>query len=399
MLARLALVIALVLPLRACAQAPAPSRSSTLASTATDPDAVFDEAWRDAIAATRAHIRDLVDEATPGISVAVGVRGRVVWAEGFGWADAEARRPVTVRTQFRVGSVSKPISSIAVGELIDSGRLDLDAPVQKYVPTFPEKPWPVTTRELGGHLAGVRHYKSDDEMYRSKHYETAAGGLEVFQADPLLFEPGTRFHYSSYGWNLVGAVVEGAAGVSFPIFMRTRVFEPLGLAHTAIDDAGREMPDRTGFYEKGARGAHPARATDNSYKWASGGFLSTPSDLVRFGFSVLHPTLVRPETMALLLTPQKTRAGESTHYGIGWGVGRTPSGRESFGHSGGSVGGTTEFVVVPDAEVVVAMTANVGGLKGLDDAAREAVDTFASASGTAAAAGASQGRAPAGAQP
>jgi serine beta-lactamase-like protein LACTB, mitochondrial len=237
----------------------------------------------------------------------------------------------------------------------------------------------LSTRQLGGHLAGVRHYLSDEENYNAKHYETAAGGLEVFEADPLLFEPGTRFHYSSYGWNLVGAVVEAAAGVPFPTYMRTRVFEPLHLTQTAIDDATREMPDRTSFYEKRGGVVHPAHATDNSYKWASGGFLSTPSDLVRFGFAVLHPTLVRPETMAMLLTPQKTKAGEDTHYGIGWGIGRTPSGRRSFGHSGGSVGGTTQFLIVPDAGIVVAMTANIGDLKGLEEAARDAADVFTTA--------------------
>ncbi len=204
MLDRVALVIVLVLSLNAaCEPASAPVLvPSGDAPTATDPDAVFDQGWRDAIVATRASIRALLDDGAPGISVAVGVRGRIVWAEGFGWADTEARRRVAARTQFRVGSVSKPITSIAVGELIDSGQLDLDAPVQRYVPTFPQKTWPITTRELGGHLAGVRHYLSDEEMYRSKHYETAAGGLEVFGADPLLFEPGTRYHYSSYGWNL-----------------------------------------------------------------------------------------------------------------------------------------------------------------------------------------------------
>jgi len=142
----------------------------------------------------------------PGVSVAVGVGGRVVWSEGFGFADLEHRVPVTPATRFRIGSISKSLTAAALGQLYERGRLDLDAPVQRYVPSFPTKRWPITVRQLAGHIAGVRHYRGD-EVLLNRRFATVSAGLDIFDDDTLLFEPGTRYSYPSYGWNLLSAVV------------------------------------------------------------------------------------------------------------------------------------------------------------------------------------------------
>ncbi|MDX1741314.1 MAG: serine hydrolase domain-containing protein, partial [Rhodothermales bacterium] len=150
----------------------------------------------------------------PGMSAAVGVDGDVVWAAGYGFADLEHGAPVTEETLFRIGSVSKPLTAAAVGLLIQEGALDLDVPVQSYLPDYPTRRWPITTREVAGHIAGIRHYR-DDEFLSGDRYETVTDGLEIFKNDTLLFEPGERFSYSSYGWNLVSAVVEAVAEQPF----------------------------------------------------------------------------------------------------------------------------------------------------------------------------------------
>ena len=118
-----------------------------------------------AVDRARPFVRALVvEENLPGLSLAVGMAGDIVWAEGFGWADIDERRPVTPKTLFRIGSVAKPMTATAVGLLHERGLLDLDAPVRDYVPSFPEKEWSVTTRQLMGHVAGVRHYGDDEEL-------------------------------------------------------------------------------------------------------------------------------------------------------------------------------------------------------------------------------------------
>src|ERR1041384_5721064 len=201
-----------------------------------------------AYAATVARERTLVCERLPtrlpGVQVAVAGNGKLVWSGGVGYADAARKRPVTRETQFRIGSVSKPLTATAVALLYEEGKLDLDAPVQGYVQTFPDKGYPITTRQLAGHLAGIRHYQ-DREFFSNRHFATVRDGLAIFQDDSLLFPPGTRFTYSSYGWNLVAAVVEGAAGEDFLSYIPAHVFRPLGLTHTAPHRADSIMPDRT----------------------------------------------------------------------------------------------------------------------------------------------------------
>ncbi|MFC1662409.1 serine hydrolase domain-containing protein [Gemmatimonadota bacterium] len=318
--------------------------------------------YSEAIEASRALILEIMEgQGVPGASVAVGVGGEIVWSEGFGWASLEHGVPVTPLTKFRIGSVSKTVTATGVGLLIERGALDLDAPVQTYVPEFPEKRWPVTPRQLGGHTAGVRHYRGL-EMLSSRRYPTVESGLEIFADDTLLFEPGTNYSYSSYGWNLLSAVVEAVADREFLGFMRDEVFEPLGLRHTVPDHTDSIVAHRTEYYETGADGdIVNAPYVDNSYKWAGGGFLSTPEDLVRFGQAHMQPGFLKAETLRELQTPQTLRNGNSTSYGIGWRTGTQEDGDTTLGHSGGSVGGTTLLVLVPEHDLVVAGVVNISG--------------------------------------
>jgi serine beta-lactamase-like protein LACTB len=321
-------------------------------------------ATRWAAAAARAHAiacEKLAPE-IPGFAIAVAVDGRIVWSEAFGFADLEARRQATTGTQFRVGSVSKPLTATAIGQLFETGKLDLDAPVQRYVPTFPEKGALITTRLVGGHLAGIRHYQGD-EFILNRRFATITDGLSIFANDSLLFPPGTRFAYSSYGFNLLGAVVEGASHEEFLAYMSRHVFKPLRMTATAPDKNDSLIPNRTQFYETRRRllggGFTVAPAVDNSYKWGGGGFLSTAEDLVRFGSALLGPGFLKAATLELLFTPQHTTSGEATPYGIGWFVAKDSLGHRYVYHGGGSVGGTTAFGVDRDSRVVFALVTNL----------------------------------------
>ena len=316
-----------------------------------------------AYAATVARERTLVCErlATriPGVQVAVAVNGKLVWSEGFGYADAARKRPVTRETQFRIGSVSKPLTATAVALLYEEGKLDLDAPVQRYVSTFPEKGYPITTRQLAGHLSGIRHYEGQ-EFFSNRHYATVLDGLKIFQDDSLLFPPGTQFSYSSYAWNLVSAVVEGASGDDFLHYMSAHVLRPLGLTHTAPDRVDSLLPGRTEFYDRDSAGIlHIAPTVDNSYKWAGGGFVSTAEDLVRFGSALLDPGFLKRETLDLLFTSQRTSAGAETGYGIGWFLRTDSLGHRWAFHGGSAVGGTAIFGLDRDSRVVVAILTNL----------------------------------------
>jgi CubicO group peptidase (beta-lactamase class C family) len=315
-------------------------------------------ALADAIGHAHGLIQKDIAPKVPGVSAAVGVDGKIVWSEGFGFKDIAAKAPVTTTTRFRVGSISKSITSAGVALLVERGQLDLDAPVQKYVPDFPDKGGPITTRLLGGHLAGIRHYQGN-EMLLNRPYTNVHAGLAIFQDDPLVAAPGTQYHYSTYGWSLISAVIESAAHEDFLSFMDENVIHPLGMTHTRADRKGAVDSDRTQFYQNDGQGKFVvAPSVDNSYKWAGGGYLSTPEDLVRFGSALLHPGFLKKESLALLFTPQKTSDGKPTTYGIGWNIGKDAHDHRILMHTGGSIGGTSVLLLHPETRTVVALVCN-----------------------------------------
>jgi serine beta-lactamase-like protein LACTB len=366
--ARLAAAAAVLFALAASARAQVAARTAAREQAAARIDSRTQAAARiDSIPGDVAAIAEarrrifawMASTQAPGVSIAATRGGRLVWSEGIGCADLEQEVPVTPITRLRIGSVSKPLTSALLGLLVEEGRLDLDAPVQTYVPDFPRKAWPITTRQLAGHLAGVRHYKPG-EFESREHYATVREGLAIFENDPLLFEPGTKFSYSSYGWNLISAVLESAAHEKFLPMMQARVFTPADMAHTSPDDPGRIVPDRGRFYTRTEDTGAVVNAgyVDNSIKWAGGGFLSTAEDLVIFGNAMLEGRLVKPETLRLLWTSQRTSDGKETGYGMGWDVGVDAKGRRRVSHSGGAQGGTAYLLIYPQERLVMAMLVN-----------------------------------------
>lgn len=249
------------------------------------------------------------------------------------------------------------------------------------MPTFPEKAHPITARQLGGHLAGIRHYAGDENLIRDP-YPTVLHGLSIFAADPLLHEPDTAFRYTSHGFNLLSAVVEGAAEQRFLDYMREAVFRPLGMRDTVADFVIPIIPGRTGYYERNEAGAVVnAPWVNNSYKWAGGGFLSTTGDVLRFASAHLDDGFLTAASRKLLFTEQRTRGGDATGYGFGWFVRERDDGRRLLYHSGGSVGGTSLMVMEPDSRVVVVGLINLSGAN--NDVVREVLDLFIDAASAA----------------
>jgi serine beta-lactamase-like protein LACTB, mitochondrial len=325
--------------------------------------------WTSAAEQGRQIVRTTLSEHNlPGLSVAVGADGDIVWAEGFGWKDIDNRVPVGPDTQFRIGTASTALTSTAVGLLLEKNRLKLDEPIQTYVPEFPEKQWRVTLRQLMGHVAGVRTDGGDEGPLLSAHCERPVEGLQAFADSSLLFEPGTRYRYSSYGWILISAAVEAAAGEPFLGFMRKQVFDPLGMDHTEADSATEPIADRaTSYFPRFAAepryGPDPMRPIDYSCYAGSSAFLSTPSDLVRFALAIDSGKLLRPATVKLLQTSQRLRSGQETGYGLGWDLETVALGGKQtrvVGHDGDSLGGmVASLMTFPEHGIVVAVTSNI----------------------------------------
>jgi serine beta-lactamase-like protein LACTB len=325
--------------------------------------------WVDAVDEARRIVRTgLSEHNLPGMSVAVGVDGEIVWAEGFGWANLEKRVPVAPDTRFRIGTASTVLTSAAVGLLVEKHRLALNDRIQTYVPDFPEKQWPVTLRQLMGHVAGIGTDGGDEGPLFGVQCQRAVDALEYFKDPPLLFEPGTDYRYSSYGWILVSAAVEDAAHEPFLSFMRKEIFQPLGMDHTEADSATESIPDRATpyfprFVEEPRYGPELMRDIDYSCYAGSSVFVSTPSDLVRFAIAIDSGRLLQPATVRSFQASQKLASGRETGYGLGWDLETVAiAGKQAhvIGHDGMSLGGMlASLMTFPEHRMVVAVTSNI----------------------------------------
>ena len=294
----------------------------------------------------------------PGIDMAISINDTIVWSEAFGFADMEHHVPVTSgKTLFRIGSVSKSLTSAALGKLIEKGTLNLDSTIQTYVSYFPQKKYPITVRQIAGHIAGMRHYKNSEYLSMEK-YNTVKEGLKIFENDSLLFKPETDYSYSSYGFNLLSAAIEEASGIPFLDFMQNEVFSELNLTNTFADKNEDIIPNRSSFYQiDDLNHIKNAPYVDNSYKWAGGGFISTTHDLITFGNALIHEEFLSSQTIRELTKSQKLSSGKKTGYGIGFGVINKKK-LKGFGHNGGSVGGITKFEVYPKEKLVIVVLSN-----------------------------------------
>ena len=325
-------------------------------TTGVAPPAGLDEE----IAQAREILSTLAEQAA-GLSVAVAQEDGVVWSEAYGYSDLEQRRPATPATRFRLYSLSKPMTAAAAARLLEKGRLDPDAAVQQYVPGFPEKDAPITPMQMAMHTSGIRHYADEAEARSQRHCATVAEALDLFADDPLVHPPGSGETYSSWGYVLLSAVLEGAAQQPYAQAMHDLLFRPLGVGAFVIDDPTQEVPGRARFYRETAPGRFSlAEAVDNTCKWGAGAWLGTAEEVAQVGLGLVNESLLQPRTQQLFLRGQPTYSAQ----GLG---------------TGGMA-----FLVVDDAQdLSIALLSNAAG-DTLGPAMQEAVnqlhDLFASES-------------------
>jgi CubicO group peptidase (beta-lactamase class C family) len=304
--------------------------------------------------------RELLGTAhVPGLSIAVCRGDSLVWSTGLGCADLQNNRPVNPSTRFRIGSLTKLLTAAAAARLAQDGLLDLDAPVQSYVPSFPDKGEPITTRLLLGHLSGIRQY-GRSEYINTRHFNSIKEALTVFENDSLLFVPGTKYRYSSYGYVLASAVIESASGEEFLRFLTDSLFFPLSLTSITPDFNDTSDTSQARPYGLDSRNSWIAGPfNDNSIRWGAGGFLSTAADLAHFGSLLLTHKFLNADTHRLLFTSQKTSDGRETGVGLGWRIARDSTGNVYFHHGGDSIGGRAFLLIYPSSKVVVCILANL----------------------------------------
>jgi CubicO group peptidase (beta-lactamase class C family) len=328
----------------------------------------LDPSYAEAAERARQHLTAmLVEREIPGLAVAVAVSGRLVWSEGLGLADCERGIAVSPNMQFRLHSLSKLVTAAGMARLVERGVLNLDAPVRTYLSGLPTALGASTPRQLASHRAGVRHYRDDNEALDLTKYETAVASLKKFRNDPLLFPPDSGSAYSSYGFVLLSAAMEGATGLDFPTLIRREVFVPLSMDRTEAERCATADVGRATFYDNVTPYSldgrvHRSPPLEFSSRWAAGGILSTVEDMVCCGSAHIRPFnqgFLRDETIEQLFTP-RTRHFMIFGQGLGWTVARDHRLRRVRLHFGAGSGGTSFLVVYPDQQVSIAVLANLG---------------------------------------
>ncbi|BBM03095.1 serine hydrolase [Microbulbifer sp. GL-2] len=316
-------------------------------------------------------------ETVPGISVAVGSSDGVQWAQGFGYSDLESKVPMTKKTKLRIGSVSKVMTASALMRLVEQGVIDLDTEVRTLVPEWPDNHSPISLRQLTNHTSGIRHYKIPDEFLLNIKYSNTIEALDIFKGDPLLFSPGVKKSYSTYGWTLLSAAMEGAKGKGFKEIVHSEVFDPLQLKKTTFDDAAPIIPKRQRAYSYFGGTLTNSPEVNSSHKYAGGGILSTPKDVVKFALAHLEPGYLREDSLSKLFTKSHLSDGSEINIGVGWFIGSEDLVAEYasdeyedlrrilqehpniVSHSGLSIGSVSMLILCPDHQRAIAAIKNV----------------------------------------
>ncbi|OEJ99416.1 hypothetical protein A8C32_07245 [Flavivirga aquatica] len=295
----------------------------------------------------------------PGMSISISQKDELIWSEGFGHAKRKPKVKINPnKTLFRIASISKSITAVTLAKLLDDNIINLDESIYTYLPDFPKKTYDFTVRELGGHLAGVRHYKGSEYSLNKKMQITE--GLDLFKNDPLLFEPSTQFFYNSFGYVLLSAIMQKASKIGFNTLVNNSILKPLQMTNTLLDASDINIPNKTHFY----RGKHIlSNSVANEYKVAAGGFLSTSEDLIKIGQEIISPQFISKASLSQLITSQKLKSGNNTGYGIGFSVEYTKNNTPKYYHTGGGVGASTILLIYPKEAIVICILTNKSGVE------------------------------------
>ncbi len=327
--------------------------SSTL-SGAVEPQSSYSEAIKEFEKFVEEQMA--LDKA-PGLSVGFK-KGDFIWTKGFGFSDLENKVPAKPENSYRLASITKTITAIAVLQLVEAGKIDLDAEVQTYVPYFPKKKWPVTVRLLLGHIGGISHYKNYDVEGHIKVHKNTKEALAIFQDFDLVVEPGTKYNYSSYGFNLLGAVIEEASGQSYGAYIKKHIFDPLGMENSRMDDPEDLISNRVSGYRLIKSEVKNSEFVDVSSRFAGGGTRSTVVDLLRYTKGIIEGKLLKRQTWKLVFTSMATREGRFTGYGMGWGV-QPWRGHFRVSHGGSQPETRTHLLIFPEENFSIAVASNL----------------------------------------
>ena len=372
------------------------THSTTVYANPPQPNSSSSEDWDEKI--NTLIIQEVASKGIPSLQVAIGYENNIIFEQAYGFANIENQVPATTESKYRIASISKWLTATAAMALVKSEKLTLDAPIQQYCPQFPKKPWTITPRHLLAHTSGIRHYanyqvelesaktlaerdaiekrQAKSLLGRFTRYTDMDGPLDNFKNDELLFEPGTQWKYTSFGYRVLGCVLEGAAQKPYRTLMEQLVFQPADMQNTVNDDAWGIIPHRVSGYRLKDKKLRRANMRDISENLPAGGHLSTATDLVKFALAFNNDQMIDEKLKTLMVTPLNKNL-EGMYRNSIWrdaipsqanyshGMMLFPSlNTVRVGHSGRQAGADSMVVLDPTKKLSIAILTNVKGYNG-----------------------------------
>lgn len=331
----------------------------TLAGTARAAPGPKPAAPASAVDAINALVTKSYLAGSPGAAVIAVRDGTVVYRKAVGMADLELDVPLRPDSVFRLGSVTKQFTAVAILMLAEEGKLALSDPITKFLPDYPTQGHVITVEHLLTHTSGIQSYTGMPGWMATKIQADLSLSelIDGFKKEPMEFAPGTRWSYDNSGYVLLGAIIEKASGTSYATFLKRRIFVPLGMASTTYGGNEELVPRRVRGYSRRPGGDANARYLSMTQPHAAGALVSTVDDLAKWDAALYTETLVRQASLQKAWTPYVLADGKATKYGYGWSV-SSLRGRPTVEHGGGIFGFSTYVLRVPKERVFVAVLCN-----------------------------------------
>lgn len=312
----------------------------------------------------------------PSITGGISEKGKIIWINSRGMTDIENNVKASPSSVYRIASISKSITAVAIMKLYEEKKLDINADVMSFFPNAPKKRWRFTIKQILNHTSGIRNYKDEKEFDSKENFSTTEEIIRYVLADSLVYEPGTKYLYSTLAYNLLSGIIEKVTGITFNDYMVNNIFQPLKMNSTYLDYYEIIILNRASGYVKNIdRSFANAPLADLTIKFPGGGFVSTVEDLLKFGNALLTNQFISDTSLKKLITPTVLRSGEKINYGLGFILREAANGKMIFGHTGGGTGFTSNLLIYPNEKIVSVHLINLRDRE-LDNPAEEFVNIF-----------------------
>jgi len=287
------------------------------------------------------------------ISAGVLKKGKITWLGSYGYSDLSHHVQANPKTIYRIASITKVITAVAVMQLVEQKKINLDADALKYVPYFPKKRWKFTVRQILQHTAGLRDYRSG-EFNSTNYYSSTQEAVDVFSKDPLEYKPGTKFLYTTLGYSMLAAIIENVSRMKFTDYLKKYIFQPADMTNTGAEYQSEIITNKAhGYTKNNYRVLQNAPLSDVSIKLAGGGLISTPEDLLKFSNCLLEGKLIKRATLDTMIVPARLADGHILESGLGFEIKTDYYGKQFFGHYGHGTGFMTLLAIYPKDSVAV----------------------------------------------